>query len=132
MDLTMSWLDYFRGEYLKGKVVDKYRLGNRSLGLIIDEFGTNNRYHVEFKDGSKGLGFDNLYGLLKDPFSSKTECLDKLIEKGDSISLTVSYSKSPLRQAYKIHYVSAASTYKTKSKAKDLPYKYFRMSQYKV
>ena len=100
----MSLLDYIRGEYVRGRVVDKYRLSNRNIGLVIDEIGTNKRYHVEFKDGYKGPGVDNLFGLLKDPFASKTESIDKLIEKGDSIGLTVSYSKGPFRQAYKIHY----------------------------
>ena len=128
--VTMSLLDYFRGEYVKGRVVDKYSLGNRNIGLIIDDIGANKRYHVEFKDGYKGPGINNLFGLLKDPFSSKTESIDKLVEKGDSIGLTVSYSKGPFRQAYKIHYVSGASPYKTKAKRTDFPYKYFRLSQY--
>ena len=127
----MSLIDLFRGEYVKGKVVDKYSLNNGNIGLILDDTSTKKRYHVEFKDGYKGPGIENLYGLLKDPFSSKTDFIDKLIEKGDSIGLTVSYSKSPFRQAYKLHYV-LTPPYKTKGRSADLPYKYFRLSQYKV
>ena len=126
----MSFFDYFRQEYVKGKVIDKYSLSNGNLGLVLEDLNSKNRYHVEFKDGYKGPSIDNLFGLLKDPFASKTESIDKLIEKGDSIGLTVSYSKSPFRQAYKIHYVSGASPYKTKAKRTDFPYKYFRLSQY--
>ena len=127
---TMSLIDYIRGEYVKGKVLDKYSLKNGNIGLIVQEASTKKRYHVEFKDGYKGPGIENLYGLLKDPFSSKTDFIDKLIGKGDSIGLTVSYSKSPFRQAYKLHYVQPP--YKAKRSSADLPYKYFRLSQYKV
>lgn len=56
---------------------------------------TNKRYHVEFKDGHKGPEIGNLFGFLKDPFSSKNEYIDKLIAKGDYIGFTVSYSKGP-------------------------------------
>ena len=37
-------------------------------------------YHVEFRDGYKGPGVENLFGLVTEPFSSKTEYLDKLID----------------------------------------------------
>ena len=75
----MSLLDLFRQEYVKGKVVDKYSLKNGNIGLIIDDYGTHKRYHVEFRDGYKGPSAENLFGIVKDPFSKKTEYLDKLI-----------------------------------------------------
>ena len=106
----MSLLDYFRQEYVRGKVVDKYSLKNGNIGLIIDDYGTQKRYHVEFRDGYKGPSAENLFGIVKEPFSKKTEYLDKLIDKDDSVELTVSYSKGPFRQAYRLHSVSRSPT----------------------
>ena len=118
----MSLLDYFRGETVRGKVVDKYNLKNGNIGLIIDDYNTNKRYHVEFKDGYKGPRAENLFGLVKDPFSNKTEYLDKLIEKNDSVELTVSYSKGPFREAYQLHSVSSSPSYKKPQNRNRAPY----------
>jgi len=43
----MSILDLFRNEYVHGKVVDKYKLNNGNLGLIVEDVATARRYHVE-------------------------------------------------------------------------------------
>jgi len=128
----MSFFDYFRQEHVKGKVIDKYSLSNRSIGLILEDIHSDKRYHVEFRDGYKGPSIDNLFGLLRDPFASKTGFVDKLIKKGDTIDMALSYSKGPFRQAYKIYSVSGKSPYKNRMRSIDLPYKYFRLSQYKV
>ena len=125
----MSFFDLFRQEYVKGKVVDKYSLSNGNIGLVIDDIGTEKRYHVEFKNRYKGPCIDNLFGFLKDPFASKADHIDKLVDKGDFIELTVSYSKGPFREAYRVHYVSGTPPYKNNSN--DLSYKYFKLSQYK-
>lgn len=50
----MSVLDLFRNEYVSGKVVDKYRLNNGNLGLIVEDAATRRRYHVQFRDDYKG------------------------------------------------------------------------------
>jgi hypothetical protein len=105
----MSVLDLFRQEYVNGKVVDKYRLENRNLGLIVEDAATRRRYHVEFRDNYKGPSTENLFGLLKEPFAGKTEYLDHLVEQGDSIGLTLSYSRGPFREAYYVHSVSGAN-----------------------
>jgi hypothetical protein len=107
----MSLLDLFRQEYVRGKVVDKYSLKNGNIGVIIDDYSTHKRYHVEFRDGYKGPSAENLFGIVKEPFSKKTEYLDKLIEKDDSVELTVSYSKGPFREAYRLHSVSRSPAY---------------------
>ncbi len=93
-------------EYVKGKVVSKYRLENGNLGLIVEDASTRRRYHVEFRDNYKGPSSENLFGLLKEPVAGKTEYLDKLVEKGDNIDVTLSYSRSPFREAYYVHSVS--------------------------
>ena len=123
----MSFLDVFRQEYVNGKVMDKYRLENGNLGLIVEDAATHRRYHVEFRDNYKGPSGENLFGLLKDPFAGKTEYLDKLVSEGDSIDLTLSYSRSPFREAYYVHSVSRSNpgnpAYDRSRKLIDLPYR---------
>ena len=126
----MSLLDLFRQEYVRGRVVDKYGLRNGNIGLIIDDDSSHKRYHVEFRDGYRGRGVENLFGMVKEPFSNKTEYLDKLIDKDDSVELTVSYSKGPFREAYRVHSVSRQPVYGNAEKAVNLPSRYFPASQY--
>lgn len=126
----MSLLDYFRQETVRGKVVDKYSLKNGNIGLIIDDYNTNKRYHVEFKDNYKGPSAENLFGLVKEPFSEKTEHLDKLIEKNDSVELTVSYSKGPFREAYRLYSVSRSPSYKRPQNLNQTPYRLTRALPY--
>jgi hypothetical protein len=109
MVIAMSLFDVLRQEYITGKVVDKYRLENGNVGLIIARDGTHSRYHIRFYDDYKGHCLENLFGLLKDPFSGRTEYIDKLVNPGDQVELTTSYSKSPFREAYRIHSVRPAA-----------------------
>ena len=122
----MSVLDLFRHEYVNGKVVDKYRLENGNLGLIVEDAATRRRYHVEFRDNYKGPQAENLFGLLKEPFAGKTEYLDKLVEEGDNIDLTLSYSRGPFREAYYVHSVSRTeprrAAYRSPTRQIELPY----------
>ena len=131
---TMSILDVFRHEYVNGKVVDKYRINNGNLGLIVEDAATSRRYHVEFRDNYNGPSTENLFGLLKEPFARKTEYLDKLVEKGDSIDLTLSYSRGPFKEAYYLHSVSRAEPgrvpYRSPTKLIELPYRDGRIGVY--
>ena len=124
----MSVLDLFRNEYVHGKVTGKYRLENGNLGLIVEDAATRRRYHVKFRDGYKGPSSENLFGLLKEPYAGRTEYLDHLVEEGDSINLTLSYSKGPFREAYYVHSVSRSeprrAVYRSPSKLIDLPYRH--------
>src|SRR5512137_2147356 len=95
-------------EYVHAKVVDKYRLENGNLGLIVEGAATRRRYHVEFKDNYNGPSSENLFGLLKEPIAGRNEYLDHLVEEGDKICLTLSYSPGPFREAYYVHSVSRA------------------------
>jgi hypothetical protein len=126
----MSLLDFFRQEYIRGKVIDKYSLVNGNIGVIIDDDSTHKRYHVEFRDDYKGPGIENLFGIVKEPFSNKTEYLDKLIDTDDSVGLTVSYSKGPFREAYRVHSVSRQPVYKGPEKAINLPQRYLELTRY--
>ena len=126
----MSLLDLLRQECVKGRVIDKYRISNGNIGLVLEDGNKGKRYHVEFRDNYKGPSLDNLFGLLKEPFSGKTEKLDRLIHEGDFVDLTVSYSKGPLRQAYYIHSVSGSNAYKNPPRLINLPYKSAKTAGY--
>ena len=104
----MSLIDFMRQEYLKGIVVDKYRLDNGHIGMVLDDELTQKRYHVEFRDGYNGPCLENLFGLAKEPFAGKAQYLEKLVNKGNYIEATTSYSNGPFRQAYRLHAVFAA------------------------
>ena len=103
---------------------------NGDIALVVEEEGADRRYHVEFRDSYEGPWLDNLYGLLKEPFGGKTEYLDRLISRNDTVELTVSYSKRPFREAYRVHSVSSSGAYKELGKMICLPYESVKMSQY--
>ena len=130
----MSLLDKLRQEYVRGKVIDKYRLSDGNVGLVVEQQGTNRRYHVLFRDDYQRPGIENLFGLLNDPFSGKSEYVEKLVNKGDAIELTLSYSRDPFREAYRIHSVSGSSRrpmpYKNSQKLINLPYKSAKTGRY--
>jgi hypothetical protein len=90
----MSLLDYLRQDYVKGKVIEKYRLKSSNIGMVVEEEDSKKRYHVEFKDNGRGPSIENLFGLLEYPFEGKTDQVDRLVNEGDSVELTVSYSKA--------------------------------------
>jgi len=119
----MSLLDMLRQEYVKGRVVDKYRLENGNVGLIIVRDGTYKRYHVQFRDGYRGPCIENLFSLLKDPFSGKTEYVDRLVNKRDYIELTASYSRGPFREAYRVHSVSSKAPNNNPRRSRNAPYR---------
>ena len=130
----MSVLDLFRNEYVNGKVTGKYRLENGNLGLIVEDAATRRRYHVEFRDDYRGPSSENLFGLLKEPFAGKSEYLNHLVEEGDSIDLTLSYSKGPFREAYYVHSVSRArprgGPYRSPTRLIELPYRHTARAGY--
>ena len=130
----MSVLDILRHEYVNGRVVDKYRLESGNLGLIVEDAATRRRYHVEFRDNYKGPSSENLFGLLREPFAGKTEYLDHLVDEGDKIGLTLSYSRGPFREAYYVHSVSRAeprrAAYRSPTRLIDLIYRHGRTGSY--
>lgn len=126
----MSLLDLFRQEYAKARVIDKYRQDNGNVGLIVEDGKAHKRYHVEFKDNGNNPSIDNLFGLLKDPFDGKTDQVDRLINKGDVVELTLSYSKGPFRQAYSLHSAYPVTKYKTPQSPVKLSYNPSKTYQY--
>ena len=126
----MSLLDLLRRQYLMGRVVEKHTLDNGDLGIIVEDRAQGERYHVYFRDGYKGPCADNLYGLLKDPFSGKTAHLKKLIQENDTIELTVSYSRGPFREAYGIRSVTNTTPYRKSQRTENKPFNPVRVTQY--
>lgn len=129
----MSLLDLLRQEYVKGKVIDKYILRNGNFSLIVENESNRKRYHVEFKDYDRGPCIENLFGLFKDPFEGKTEHVERLTKEGDTVELTLSYSRGPLREAYYIHSVSGKDQrqdYWDSRRLIALPYRCSQTSRY--
>ena len=126
----MSLLDYLRQDYVRGTVIDKYRLSSGNIGMVVEEEDSKKKYHVEFKDNYKGPSIENLFGLLKYPFENKTEPVERLINEGDSVELTVSYSKGPMREAYYLHSIYRNHAYRSQEKTISLPYRSVQKAQY--
>ena len=126
----MSLIDYIKGEFVRGQVVDKYKLPNGNIGIVVQQKGTYKRYHVEFKDDRQKPALENLYGLLSYPFSGKTEHVDRLVNKGDAIDVAVSYNRTPFRKAYRIYSTSRPRPYKNPGKIVNLPYRPVKMNRY--
>jgi len=117
MGLIMSLLDLLKQDYMKGTVIDKYKLPDGNVALIVDEDRTNRRYHVRFDDDYRSRPcLENLFGYLKEPFSGKTKYLEHLIDKGDHIEFAASASKSPFREAYELYHVSKNHSIPTRTR----------------
>jgi hypothetical protein len=61
--LCMALVDYFRGERIRGRVIDVYNTDKNNLGAVV-EADNGSRYAVNF---SVGNNLFNLYGLLAPP-----------------------------------------------------------------
>jgi len=90
---------------IDGKVVDKYRLGNDNICVIIED-DNDKKYSVEFEDYHVKPSLSNLYGLLSGTFQGKGDSLDHLIDKDDYIGVRVNYCENPIRIGYRLNYVS--------------------------
>ena len=92
-------------ETIDGKVIDKYRIQNGNICLIIED-ENKKKYSVEFEDYTSQPCFSNLYGLLGSKFQNKSDNLDHLIEKDNYVGFKVHYSENPIRKGYRLNYVS--------------------------
>ena len=90
---------------IDGKVIDKYRIQNGNICLIIED-EDKKKYSVEFEDYTSKPCFSNLYGILGSKFQNKSDNLDHLIEKDNYVGIKVKYSENPIRIGYRLNYVS--------------------------
>jgi hypothetical protein len=91
---------------INGKVIEKYKLRNRNIGVIIeDNYGK--RYSVEFESNSIRPSISNLFGLFVEPFKGSGESLEQLLQKDSYIGVDVGSRNGPVKTAYRLNYVSS-------------------------
>ena len=105
--MIMGMRELLMDERLYGRVVDKYRMENGNIGLVVESQADRRRYAVEFQTSQARPCLSNLYGLVKEPFRERSEHLEHLITQGDHVDLAVGQRHGPLRTAYALYRVSA-------------------------
>ena len=101
----MTLADYFRGERIRGRVIDVYSDENR-IGAVV-EADNGSRYTVNF---SMGDNLYNFFGLFAPP-SDRQQNLERLIKPQLYIDVSAEYSKNPFKSAYRLHQVSSSPIY---------------------
>ena len=98
----MALVDYFRGERIRGRVIDVYNTDNDISAVVEADNGC--RYAVDF---SVKNNLSNLYGLL----APQRKSLEKLIKPDMYIDVATGYSKNPFKAAYRLNRVSSKPIY---------------------
>ena len=98
----MALVDYFRGERIRGRVIDVYNTENDISAVVETDNGS--RYAVNF---SAGNNLFNLYGIL----APQRKSLEKLIKPEVYVDVGAQYSKNPFKIAYRLNQVSSQPTY---------------------
>jgi hypothetical protein len=98
----MALVDYFRGERIRGRVIDVYNT-DKDIAAVI-EADNGSRYTVNF---SVSNNLFNLYGLL----APQRKSLEKLIKPEMYIDVAAQYSKNPFKTAYRLNQVSSKPIY---------------------
>jgi len=104
----MALVDYFRGERIRGRVIDVYNTDEDIEAVV--EADNGSRYAVNF---SAGNNLSNLYGLL----APQRKSLEKLIKPEMYIDVAAQYSKNPFKTAYRLNQVSSKPIYNQASRA---------------
>ena len=104
----MALVDYFRGERIRGLVVDVYNTDEDIAAVV--EADNGSRYAVNF---SVGNNLSNLYGLL----APQRKSLEKLVKPQMYIDVAAQYSKNPFKTAYRLNQVSSKPIYNQASRA---------------
>ena len=100
----MALVDYFRGERIRGRVIDVYNTDEDIEAVV--EADNGSRYAVNF---SAGNNLFNLYGLLAPP--ARRENLEQLIKPEVYVDVGAQYSKNPFKTAYRLNQVSSRPIY---------------------
>ena len=98
----MALIDYFRGERIRGQVVDVYNTDEDIAAVV--EADNGSRYAVNF---SVGNNLSNLYGLL----APQRKSLEKLVKPQMYVDVATGYSKNPFKRAYRLNQVSSRPIY---------------------
>ena len=98
----MALIDYFRGERIRGQVVDVYNTDDNIAAVV--EADNGSRYAVNFRVDNN---LSNLYGLL----APQRKSLEKLVKPQMYIDVAAQYSKNPFKTAYRLNQVSSKPIY---------------------
>ena len=101
----MALVDYFRGERIRGRVIDVYNTDKNKMGAVV-EAGNGSRYAVNFSVGN------NFLNKIFTPFLNRQQNLERLIKPEVYIDVATEYSKNPFKVAYKLNQVSSQPIYK--------------------
>ena len=107
----MALVDYFRGERIRGRVIDVYNTDKNNIAAVV-EADNGSRYAVNFSTGNNLL---NLYGLISTPV--RRENLERLIKPDVYIDVGAQYSKNPFKTAYRLNQVSSKPIYNQQARA---------------
>ena len=99
----MALVDYFRGERIRGRVIDVYNTDKNDIAAVV-EADNGSRYAVNF---TLGNNLFNLYGIL----APQRKSLEKLIKPEVYVDVGAQYSKNPFKTAYKLNQVSSRPIY---------------------
>jgi hypothetical protein len=100
----MALVDYFRGERIRGRVIDVYNTDKNHLGAVV-EADNGSHYAINF---SAGNNLFNLYGLFA---PGRRQNLERLIKPEVYIDVAAEYSKTPFKTAYRLNLVSSQPIY---------------------
>ena len=104
----MALIDYFRGERIRGRVIDVYNTDD-NIAAVVEGYN-GRRYAVNFNLEKKP---SNLYGLL----APQRKSLEKLVKPQMYIDVAAQYSKNPFKTAYRLNQVSSKPIYNQASRA---------------
>ena len=99
----MALIDYFRGERIRGRIIDVYNTEKNGIGAVV-EADNGSRYAVNFRVDNN---LANLYGLL----APQRKSLEKLVKPQMYIDVAAQYSKNPFKTAYRLNQVSSRPIY---------------------
>ena len=99
----MALVDYFRGERIRGRVIDVYNTDKNDISALV-EADNGSRYAVNF---SVGNNLFNLYGIL----APQRKSLEKLIKPEVYVDVGAQYSRNPFKNAYRLNQVSSRPIY---------------------
>jgi hypothetical protein len=105
----MALIDYFRGERIRGRVIDVYNTDKNDIAAVV-EADNGSRYAVNFRVENN---ISNLYGLL----APRRKSLEKLIKPEVYVDVGAQYSKNAFKTAYRLNQVSSQPIYNQASRA---------------
>ena len=100
----MAFVDYFRGERIRGRVIDVYNTDKNDIGAVV-EADNGSRYAVNF---NVNKNIFNLCGLFA---PGRRQNLERLIKPEVYIDVATEYSKNPFKAAYRLNQVSSQPIY---------------------